>query len=210
MAFSKNQLERYPVYLKYFKELQETGFVEISSPKIAERLGYSEEQVRKDLQAISTESGKPKRGRSLSQLIDDLEDFLGYREPTGVILIGAGHLGGALLNYPAFDDMGIRILAAFDISPSLIGETIGGKPIYDMKDFPEVVARLDAKIAMITTPADSAQQAAELCFENGILGIWNFAPTSLSLPEEATIVDVNLASSLAVLSHQLGQRAKKN
>ena len=64
--FSKNQLQRYPVYLKYFKELLEKGVVEISSPKIANELGYSEEQIRKDLQAISDEPGRPKRGRNCS------------------------------------------------------------------------------------------------------------------------------------------------
>ena len=70
--FSKNQLERYPIYLKYFKELEKNGIQEISSPKIADKLGYSQEQVRKDLQAISGEPGKPKRGRSVEQLISEL------------------------------------------------------------------------------------------------------------------------------------------
>ena len=74
-TFSKNQLERYPFYLKYFKELQKEGIATISSPKIARVLGYSEEQIRKDLQAISNEPGRPKKGRSVDKLIDTLETF---------------------------------------------------------------------------------------------------------------------------------------
>jgi NADH/NAD ratio-sensing transcriptional regulator Rex len=72
-SFSKNQLQRYPIYLKYFKQLAEEGVEDISSPKIAKELGYSEEQIRKDLQAVSDEAGRPKKGRNIHQLIDTLK-----------------------------------------------------------------------------------------------------------------------------------------
>ena len=198
-------MERYPVYLKYFKELKEEGFSEVSSPKIAVRLGYSEEQVRKDLQAVSRVSGKPKRGRDLDQLIEDLEEFLGYRAPKAAILIGAGHLGAALLNYPPFEEMGIRILAAFDIDEEVIGKSIGGKTVYHLNELPNVLPSLGASIAIIAVPASAAQEVADLSLSCGIAGIWNFAPTSLSVPDGAAIVNVNLASSLAVLSHRLSR-----
>ena len=64
--YSKNQLERYPIYLKYFKELEAQGKETISSPKIAKVLGYSEEQIRKDLQAVSAVPGRPKKGRNIA------------------------------------------------------------------------------------------------------------------------------------------------
>ena len=89
-TYSMNQLERYPVYLKYFKELQEKGEETISSPRIAAKLGYSEEQVRKDLQNVSLEPGRPKKGRSVRQLVNDIESFLGYRDSTSAVLIGVG------------------------------------------------------------------------------------------------------------------------
>jgi len=74
-TFSKNQLQRYPIYLKYFKELQADGLSDISSPKIARALGYSEEQIRKDLQAVSDDAGRPEK-RSQRQKADrDIESF---------------------------------------------------------------------------------------------------------------------------------------
>lgn len=201
--FSKNQLERYPVYLKYFKELWSEKVAIVSSPVIAGKLGYSEEQVRKDLQAISKEPGRPKKGRSVSALIEDLETFLGYRQKSSSIVIGAGHLGGALLNYP-FEEMGFQILAGFDLDPKKIGTAVGGKKIFALSDLNAFVKANQVDIAVITVPASHAQEVTDLVVSLGIKGIWNFAPIHLEVPLNEAIVNVNLASSLAVLSHQLG------
>jgi len=123
-SVSIHQLERYPVYLKYLNNLNQDGVRNVFSWMLSEELGISEEQVRKDFQAISTISGQTKRGRVVIQLIDDIETFLGYRDTTNAILIGAGHLGQAFLNYDGFSDLGLNILAAFDIDEKLIGKTI--------------------------------------------------------------------------------------
>ncbi len=201
--FSKNQLRRYPIYLKFLSNLKEQGVEYVSSPLIGEELGYSQEQVRKDLQAISDEEGRPKKGRSVSQLIDSLESFLGYRENNPAILIGAGHLGSALLRYPAFSSMGLMIKAAFDVDPNKIGEMIGETHVYPLDDMERLVPGLCAKIAIICTPASVAQEVANLAVKAGCRAIWSFAPIHLSLPDSVILEEVNLASSLAVLSHRL-------
>ena len=71
--YSKNQLQRYPIYLKYLRQLKEQGYTSVSSPLIAKELGYSEEQIRKDLQLVSNEAGRPKKGRSIDKLIETLD-----------------------------------------------------------------------------------------------------------------------------------------
>ena len=76
MTVSKRQLERYPKYLVYLKQLQDQKQEQISSRELAEVFGCSQEQVRKDFQAISSSKGKPRSGRSISRMIDDLENFL--------------------------------------------------------------------------------------------------------------------------------------
>lgn len=205
-VYSKNQLQRYPIYLKFFKELQEEGITEISSPKIAAELGYSEEQIRKDLQAISNEPGRPKKGRSVAKLIETLESFLGYRNSVNAALIGCGHLGSALLNYPNFDEMGLSIVAGFDVSPNKVGRDMGGKHIYHLDDFETVFPTLDAKIVVLCVPADIAQESLNLAVKNGATAIWNFAPCHLNAPTGIIVETVNLASSLAVLSHRLNSK----
>jgi len=202
-SFSKNQLQRYPIYLKYFKQLAEQGVEDVSSPKIAKELGYSEEQIRKDLQAVSDEAGRPKKGRDLQQLIDTLESFLGYRDSTTAVVIGTGHLGGALLNYPNFQEMGLSILAGFDVDPNKIGTTIGGKEIFALDKLPNLLPRLNAHIVIVTVPAQVAQNVVDIAVESGALAVWNFAPTHINVPDNVVIENVNLASSLAVLSHRL-------
>ena len=193
-TYSLNQLGRYPIYLKLLKELHEGGVEIVSSPLIASRLGYSEEQVRKDLQNVSSEAGRPKKGRDIKLLIEDIETFLGYRDSTSAILIGVGHLGSALLNFPAFSEMGLEILAGFDSDPSLLWKRVGGK---------EIFPRLNAHIAILTVPAKVAQEVALLAVDGGAKAIWNFAPAHLDLPPDIVVENVNLASSLAVLSHRL-------
>lgn len=204
-TFSMNQLERYPIYLKHFKELQNEGIETISSPKIAAKLGYSEEQVRKDLQNVSLEPGRPKKGRSVRQLVDDIETFLGYRDSTSAVLVGCGHLGSALLNFPAFQEMGLEILAGFDTNVDLIGKEVAGKKIFSLDSMSEILPRLNAHIVIIAVPASAAQNVADMAIKAGAKGIWNFAPAHIDVPENVVIENVNLASSLAVLSHRLNQ-----
>ena len=208
-SFSKNQLQRYPIYLKYFKQLAELGVEDISSPKIAKELGYSEEQIRKDLQAVSSEAGRPKKGRNIHQLIDTLESFLGYRDSTSAVLIGTGHLGGALLNYPNFEEMGLTIVAGFDVDPNKVGLHVGGKEIFPLDQLPDLLPRFNAHIAIITVPAQAAQSVVDLAVKSGALAFWNFAPTHINVPEGIVVETVNLASSLAVLSHRLNSELSK-
>ena len=207
--FSNNQLGRYPIYLKYFKELLAEGCEFVSSPRIAAKLGYSEEQVRKDLQAVSLEAGRPKKGRSVKQLVEDLESFLGYHDAASAVLIGCGHLGGALLNFPAFSEMGLEILAGFDANPDLIGKTVVGKMVFSIERLPELLPQLNADIAILTVPANHAQRVAEIAVESGAKAIWNFAPVQLEVKDGIVVENVNLASSLAVLSHRLNVELAK-
>jgi redox-sensing transcriptional repressor len=207
--FSKNQLQRYPIYLKYFKGLYDEGVEDISSPKIAKALGYSEEQIRKDLQAVSDDAGRPKKGRSVIKLIETIESFLGYRGSMKSFMIGVGHLGAALMNYPNFAEMGLSIVAGFDVDKSKVGATVAGKPVYRLEELPQKMRESHCQIAILAVPVGVAQEVADFCVASGILGIWNFAPTHIDVPNNVIIENVNLASSLAVLNHRLNESLEK-
>lgn len=203
--YSKNQLERYPIYLKYFKELESEGVETISSPKIAKVLGYSEEQIRKDLQAVSAIPGRPKKGRNIAKLIDTLETFLGYKGEVKAVIIGCGHLGQALLHYPNFQDMGLSIVGGFDVDPELIGKNIDGKEIYSLDKIKEILPTLGGEIAIVTVPATYAQAVIDEAVKAGVKGIWNFAPTHVTAGNKVVIENFNFSSSLAVLMHNLSK-----
>lgn len=191
------------MYLDYFKQLKAEGIEIITSPIIASRIGYSEEQVRKDLQAISKRKGVNKKGRRVDDLIEDLEWFLGYRKTSKAIIVGIGHLGLALLNFEHFDSVGLSIVAGFDKNPNIIGTEIAGKKIYDLAYLKEKISEFCVDIAIITVPKDEAQDVANLVIEAGVKGIWNFAPTILDVNKEIAVENVNLASSFAILSYKL-------
>lgn len=202
-TYSNHQLQRYPIYLKYLKEIYANGVEYISSPQIAEKLGYSQEQVRKDLANVSLESGRPKKGRTVRQLIRDLEIFLGYRGSSPAVLVGCGRLGKALFNYPAFSGMGLEIEAGFDVDPELVGKTVEGKMIYPMEDLPRIIKSKRIMIAIVAVPVKAAQQVVDLLAKSGAKAIWNFAPTLIDVPNGVVVETVDLASSLAVLNHRL-------
>jgi redox-sensing transcriptional repressor len=209
-TFSKNQLQRYPIYLKYFKELQSQGLEDVSSPRIARALGYSEEQIRKDLQAVSDDAGRPKKGRNVDKLIENIESFLGYRGQSEAFLLGTGHLGAALMNYPNFQEMGLSISEGFDVDANKIGKNVAGKPVLDMHDLPTEMAKHHCKIVILAVPVGVAQEVADYAIGCGALGIWNFAPTHINVPDAVVIENVNLASSLAVLNHRLNEKMVKH
>ncbi|MBQ9458229.1 MAG: redox-sensing transcriptional repressor Rex [Bacilli bacterium] len=208
--FSKNQLERYPLYLRYFKELQEQGFQLAPSPAIASRLGISEELVRKDLQAVCKEKGRPRKGRDVASTIAALERFLGYGKPEHAILIGVGNLGGALLHFGGFADSGLCFDAAFDASYQVSGKQIAGKNVYPMSALPSYIKAKKVRLAVITVPSEAAQSVATLLVENGIVGIWNFAPVTLKVPKSVVVENVDLSSSLAVLFHHMKEQGGPN
>ena len=202
---SKRQLERYPIYLRYLFILRDSGVKNISAPAIARALQLSEEQVRKDLQVVTSKEGKPKSGRDVLELIQDIGNFLGYKDSTKAVVIGCGHLGQAFLNYKGFEKYGLDIIAGFDINKELIGTQVNHKHIYDMKEIESVLPLLNAKIAILTVPASVVNTVAKKLVKSGIKGIWNYVPVRLDVPDSVVVENVNLASSLAILSHKLNK-----
>lgn len=205
---SKRQLERYPKYLIYLKQLENEGVGRVSSKVIASVFDCSEEQVRKDFQAISKVKGKPRNGRSVKEMIETIEEFLGYSSNKDAIIIGVGRLGGALLNYDGFKNYGLNIIAGFDKDQSKAGYEINGKKIYHMDDLERIIQETNVKIAIITSGKDSAQEVTNKLVKYGIKGIWNFARKRIDVPEDVAVETVDLPASLAILTYKLASKGE--
>lgn len=204
---SKAVLKRLPGYLAYLKNMPEEGHTHISATALANALGMGEVQVRKDLAMVS-DGGRPKIGYNRENLIDDIEQFLGYDNTTDAILIGAGKLGQALMGYKGFDEYGLNILAAFDVKP--VAETTDeGKPIYPMSKLESYCRKHKILMAIITVPGDHAQEVADQLIACGIKAIWSFAPAHLEVPGHILVQYENMATSFAVLSMHLQAQMKE-
>ncbi len=207
-GISKSTLKRLPIYLTYLKSLNSADTDHISSTAIANALSMGEVQVRKDLASIS-DSGKPKVGYLVVDLISELEAFLGYDTIKKAVIIGTGKLGKAFLDYEGFNEYGLNIIAGFDSNKELEGVTKLGKPILNISKLYEVCQKEKIKIGVITVPAQHAQSVCDMMINCGIVAILNYAPVHLVVPDNVLVRYENIASSLAILANALkGQKGQ--
>ena len=188
-------IKRLSVYLQFLRQLPPETTA-ISATTIAKNIGYGDVQVRKDLASVSGE-GKPRTGYEVAGLKTALENYLGFNSPKKAVIVGAGKLGTALLEYEEFAHWGLEIAAAFDIDES---KCTGSKPVYNISLFKEFCEKESIKIGIITVPASAAQQVCDLICETPIKAVWSFAPTHLNVPEGVTVQYENMAASLANIS----------
>ena len=203
---SKQTLQRLPLYLSYIKALPADAPKNISATMIAEALQLNDVQVRKDLASVSS-SDKPKVGYNVKDLVAELESFLGYDKVDDAIIVGAGSLGKALLNYGGFKAYGLNVLAAFDLCEEPV--EFQGKTIFPIDQLESVCRRMNIHIGIITVPAASAQEICDSLVKSGVRAIWNFAPVHLVVPEGILVQNENMASSLALLSNHLREQLNK-
>ena len=200
-SIPKATLGRLPQYLEYLKSLPEIRRT-ISATAIAKALSLGDVQVRKDLASVCG-AGKPKIGYETDKLITDIESHLGYERLTNAVLVGAGKLGRALLDYDGFEDFGVRIVAGFDCNETVL--TKGTKDILPIRDIEVYCREHDVKLGIITVGQGSAQDVCDKLVESGIKAIWNFAPVTLKVPNGVLLKQENLALSLAYLKGQISK-----
>lgn len=208
-GISQHSLRRLPFYLTHLKLKQNEGIKYISSAQIAKDLELNEIQVKKDLAYVTSENGKPNVGHPVDRLIQDLEAYLGYHNTTSAVLIGAGHLGKALMQYEGFREYGLQIVLAFDQNPELYGTSIQGISILPIDEMESLCQRMHINIGIITVGAKNAQSIAEKLIHAGVRAIWNFAPVKIVVPDSILVQNENMASSLAVLSRHLTEKIRK-
>lgn len=182
--------------------------VNISSTQISNDLKLKEEKVRKDIALVSTKSGTPGIGRNIKTLIEDIKNFLGYKDLDNAFLIGCGSLGKALLGYSGFEQYGLKIIAGFDSNEEITDKEIGGKKIFPISKLTDLCIRMHIHIGIICVPQDFAQDVCDKLIEGGVLAIWNFAPVHLNVPDDVIVQNENMGASLAILSNKLQNKIK--
>jgi redox-sensing transcriptional repressor len=201
-------VSRLSLYLRELQHLVRDGRETISSSQLGRLLGFTDAQVRKDL-AYFGHFGQPGIGYRCRELITEIRRILGTDREWIVTMVGVGNLGRALLRYKGFAAQGFRVVAAFDSDPRVIGSTIEGIRVYSLDRLPELARKHQIQIGLITVPASEAQQVAEKLVAAGISGIVNFAPVTLSLPSEASVVGVDLTTELEQIAFSVANRNRQ-
>ncbi len=202
-------IRRYPIYIRAIKAKMAGGELDVSSAVLAEELGLDPVLTRKDF-ARTGVPGTPRRGYPAKELCEAMNRALGWDNAMDAALIGVGSLGRALLGYSGFEEQNLSIPVAFDANAALIGESFHGVKIRPMSELGRLIKNLKVKVAILTVPGTAAQACADQLVAAGIKGIWNFAPIQLNVPRGVKVQNMDLAQSLAVLSHQvaLGEGAR--
>ena len=201
----KAVVSRLSLYLRELQHLVAAGTATISSSQLGKHLGITDAQVRKDL-TIFGQFGHPGVGYRCDELITQIRRILGTDRDWTVTMVGVGNLGRALLRYKGFAAQGFRIVAAFDAAAGLVGTSIEGIPVHGMERLPAIVVAHGIQLGMITVPAAAAQDVADQLVAAGIAGIVNFAPVTLSLPEEVSLVGVDLTTELEQIAFSVANR----
>jgi redox-sensing transcriptional repressor len=199
---SRACVARLSLYLRRLDGFLRQGVTKVSSGQLGEAVGASDAQVRKDF-AFLGNLGHPGIGYPTQELITAIRRTLGIDRQWKVALVGVGNLARALLRYRGFAQQGFRIVALFDADPAKVGQRLEGLEVQSMDQLAPMVPATGAELALLTVPAESAQEVADLMVAAGIRGILNFAPTVLRLPPGVSLVSVDLAVQLEQLAFRV-------
>jgi redox-sensing transcriptional repressor len=187
-----SRLSRYKYALNRFKNL---GFVKIFSEYLADSIGVTSSQVRKDFSLFGIKGNK-RGGYCIDDLLNALNKILGKVEIQKVIIAGAGNIGSALARYKNFEREGIKITACFDIDPTKLAQK-SVIPILPFSLMADYIKENGIEIGIIAVPEMSAQEVLNIMIGSGIKGVLNFAPINLKPPQpNCYINNVNLEIEL--------------
>src|SRR6266566_3449274 len=199
---AESTVRRLSLYLRFLEHSQAQGTTTISSADLARRGGTTSAQVRKDLSFF----GKRGLGYPVGELAGRLRDILGLRRTYRIVVIGAGRIGGALVQYPGFRQRGFNVAAIYDSDPAKVGSRWNGLVVKDVTHLEADLKREPGDIAILVTPAEAAQDVADRLVRAGVKAILNFAPVQLSVPSGVSVKSVNMALELETLSFALANR----
>jgi len=199
ISTNKEVVQRLSRYKSVLHKLKSLGFVKVFSDNLADALGISPALVRKDFSVFGL-SGNKRGGYKIDDLVGQLDTILGKDEPRNAIILGCGKIGTALMNYKGFAHERIRIVAGFDVNPAKL-DPAAPIPMLDMAELDAVIAREQARIAIMTVPEAAANHTLELLVAKGIRGVLNFAPVALKSSAGCIIHNINIAMEIENLFH---------
>ena len=207
LRIPKETIRRLPFYLRGLLKLSYQGIERVSSQDVADLLGVKPWLVRKDLSYFG-DFGKPGVGYDLRELIQHIRAILKLDRTNSAVLVGAGSLGSALLEFPGFSKYGLEIAFAFDCDPARIGQKIGGIVVEDVADLASIEQR-DVNLGVIAVPQQVAQEVADTLVHAGIKGLLSFSSLYIVAPDDVKVLTIDIAMDLARLPYYLSSpRAK--
>jgi redox-sensing transcriptional repressor len=195
-------LRRLPWYLSVCPLLKQRDEQYVSSTRLSKETSIVASQIAKDLSCVNI-VGRTRVGYDIDNLLEVLEDFLGFTRMHKAFLFGAGKLGSALLNDTGLKQFGLEVVAAFDASPKVVGHSVAGIPVYHINELEAKMKKHNVQIGVLTVPIDCAQEVADKMIVWGIRAIWNFTPLRIRVPENIVVQNTSLYAHLSLMFNRL-------
>jgi redox-sensing transcriptional repressor len=203
-ALPREMLVRLPKYLRYLREFALHNKTKVSSGELAEKLGITASQVRRDLGQIGV-NGHNGFGYIVSDVHRHIAEQLGLYSVQRVAILGAGNIGHALTGHRMFQSRGFELVGVYDHDPSLVGTVIGGFTVQDISSLAALPPEKRPTIAILAVSSESANEVARYVASLGIRGILNFCYTDIDMTEQILVENIHIDDSLMMLSYQLNQ-----
>jgi len=205
IKISINVIRRLPKYLRKLDELSAAGVERISSGELGRQMGLTPSQIRQDFSCFG-EFGQQGYGYNVVALRQEITKILGMDRDYSCVLVGVGHIGNSLIGHFDFNSYGFRLTAAFDVKADVIGSSIRGVPVFDMRQLRSKLEELQPDIAIMCVPSFQANDVAKILVDCGIRGIWNFTNVELDVPEYGTVIEnIYFSDSLLALGYYLSK-----
>ncbi len=202
-SISNSVIRRLPRYYRFLGELENNGYIRISSRELSEKMGLTASQIRQDFNCFG-EFGQQGYGYNVSDLRFEIGKILGLNIRTPMIILGVGNLGTAIASHLEFQNKGFELVGAFDANPDLVGKEIGELKVQHLDELEEFCEKNKPVAAILCIPVTAAEKTVDRLISCGIKAFWNFTHYDIRVNHENIAVEnVHLGDSLTTLSYRL-------
>lgn len=194
-------IKRLPRYYRFLGDLLDDGITRISSKDLSDKMNVTASQIRQDLNNFGC-FGQQGYGYNVEVLFEEIKSILGLNKTYNLVILGAGKIGQALLNYVKFEKRGFNFIGIFDVDPNIIGTKIRDLEVKNIKDLEKFTKENNVDIAVLAVPKSNAYDVYKNVVEYGIKGVWNFSNTELKKEDGVIVENVHLTDSLMTLAYK--------
>ena len=193
-------IERLSEYRRTLLKCSKQGITHIFSHVLAGIHGITAVQVRRDLMLIGF-SSDTKKGYDVDVLIDYIGRILDSSTPINIAVLGMGHLGRAITKFFNSKGLKLKITAAFDVDPDLVGQEVDGVPCYHMDSFEQMAEELDLSMVVVSSPTKVAASLVLPIINAGIKGVLNFTSSPLNFPQGIVVENFDITTLLEKVAY---------
>jgi redox-sensing transcriptional repressor len=195
-------IRRLPIYVRTLGTLADQGAKTVSSDELADLIGVTSAQIRRDLSYFG-KFGKQGKGYDVAHLAAVIGAILNLDRQWDVALVGFGNLGRAILHFRGFLPSSFRIAAIFDRNPDHVGQKVDGLVVMSDDQITAEVARLGIQMGILAVPVDTAQEAADRLVAGGVRAILSYTPLILKLPPTIIVREIDPISAMQSMTYYL-------